>query len=117
MRAGRAAGGAAGRAARAAWQRIKAVSRGNAAQLARRAGRWLLVRCWASMVVRPKQWTGWMAVLGLFGAARVGAWWPMFVAAVPSFLILLKLILSFDSRLNFDILSSVSSRVNTLRLM
>lgn len=82
----------------------------------RQAGRWALVRGWASAIVRPGWWMAGGAVAGL----AVGLPWVLIGAVIPltakpSKVILEKLILLLRQD-STSILSDVSSRVDTLRL-
>lgn len=86
------------------------------AGVARRAGRWLVVRGGASALVWPGRWVaGATAAGGVLALWLPGWWWPA-VGAAPLAAQPLKLIYGLRPRVNFGILSQMSSRVNTLRL-
>src|SRR5690554_2352175 len=113
MRAGRAAGRVTGRTGGAAWQRVKAVSRGNAAQLARRAERWLLIRGLASAAVRPHWWAAVGAVVVLFSPLP----WPLALITLSAYALTPGLAICDHWRSRSpSILSAVSRRVKSLKL-
>ena len=79
----------------------------------RRWGRVLVVRGLAQVAFRPGWWGAGLAVAGFVA----GPWWLAVAGFTPPVLILGKLILERSSQINFAILSDVSNRVKTLRLV
>ena len=112
--AGRWLGLAEGGAPRPAEGRKWPLSWEDVPEPARRAGRWVAVRGWASMIVWPWRWTGGATTTGAALAAWAGTWLPISIGLLPAGAVLGAMICGLRPRV--IILSDVSSRVKTLRL-